>query len=86
MKKKFIFQGKIQGVGFRYAAKTLAEKYNLVGWVENNNDGSVTLVVEGLKKDIENLINNLKNYFQDNIEDMEENIEKDGGLIGFEIK
>jgi len=86
MKKKFIFYGQVQGVGFRYAAKMLAEKHNLVGWVENNNDGSVTLIVGGLKKDIENLINNLKDYFQDNIENIEESVEKDEGLIDFEIK
>lgn len=86
MKKKFIFYGQVQGVGFRYAAKMLAEKYNLVGWVENNNDGSVTLVAEGLEENIENLINGLKDYFQDNIESIEETVEKDDGLIGFEIK
>jgi len=86
MRKKIIFYGKVQGVGFRYAAKMLAEKHNLVGWVENNNDGSVTLIVGGLKKDIENLINNLKDYFQDNIENIEESVEKDEGLIDFEIK
>ena len=86
MKKKFIFQGKIQGVGFRYAAKMLAEKYNLAGWVENNNDGSVTLVLEGLEESMESLINNLKDYFEDNIENIEQNIEKDDGLIDFEIK
>ncbi len=86
MKKKFIFQGKVQGVGFRYAAKMLAEKYNLVGWVENNDDGSVTLVAEGLEKNIENLINNLKNYFQYHLENIEKSVEKDEGLIDFEIK
>jgi len=86
MKKKFIFQGKVQSVGFRYAAKMLAEKYNLAGWVENNNDGSVTLVVEGLEESMESLINNLKDYFENNIESIEESIEKDDGLIGFEIK
>ena len=86
MKKKFIFQGKVQSVGFRYAAKMLAEKYNLAGWVQNNDDESVTLLVEGLEENMESLINNLKDHFHDNIENIEENTEKDDGLIGFEIK
>jgi acylphosphatase len=86
MKKKFIFQGKVQGVGFRYAAKMLAGKYNLVGWVKNNDDGSVILVTDGLKNDIQSLIDSLQDGFHDNIENIEESIEKDGGLIGFEIK
>ena len=86
MKKNFIFQGKVQSVGFRYAAKMLAEKYNLVGWVRNNDDGRVTLVADGLKNDIQSLIDSLQDGFHDNIENIEESIEKDGGLIGFEIK
>ena len=86
MKKKFTFQGKVQDVGFRYAAKMVAEKYNLTGWVENNNDGSVTLAAEGLEENMESLINNLKDYFKDNIENIEESIEKDDGLIGFVIR
>ena len=86
MKKKFIFYGRVQGIGFRFRAEMLAKKFNIFGWVENNEDGSVTLVVEGLEKDIENLINNLKDYFQDNIENIKEDIEKDEGLIDFKIK
>ena len=86
MKKKFIFQGKVQGVGFRYAVKMLAEKYNLVGWIQNNDDGSVVLIADGLKNDIQSLINSLQDGFHDNIENIEESIEKGGGLIGFEIK
>jgi len=86
MKKKFIFQGKVQGVGFRYAAKMLAEKHNLVGWVKNNDDGSVTLVVKGLENNIQSSIDCLKDYFNNNIKSVEESIEKDNGLIDFEIR
>ena len=86
MRKKFIFYGKVQGINFRFTAKMLARKHNLVGWVENNNDGSVTLVAEGTEKNIESLINYLKNYFQGKIENIEENIEKEEGFIDFEVK
>ena len=86
MKKKFIFYGQVQGIGFRFRAAALAKKYNLVGWVENSDNGSVILVAEGANNSIESLINNLKDYFQDNIENVKEGIEKDEGLIDFEIK
>jgi acylphosphatase len=86
MRKKIIFYGQVQGVGFRYAVKMLAEKFNIFGWVENNEDGSVTLVAEGGEENIESLINNLKDYFQDNIKNIKESIEKDEGLIDFKIK
>jgi acylphosphatase len=86
MKKKFIFYGKVQSVGFRFRADMLAKKYNIFGWVENNDDGSVLLIAEGGEANIEKLINNLRIYFQDNIENIEESVEKDEGLIDFKIK
>jgi len=86
MRKKIIFYGRVQGINFRFTAKMLAKRFNIFGWVKNTSDGSVTLIAEGEKKNIENLINNLKDYFQDNIENIKESIEKDDGLIGFEIR
>lgn len=87
MRKKFIFYGQVQGVNFRFTAQMLARKHNLAGWVKNNDDGSVTLMAEGSEENIESLINNLKNYFQDNIENIieAEIVEKEEGLKGFEI-
>ncbi len=86
MKKKFIFYGRVQGIGFRFRAEMLAKKFNIFGWVENNDDGGVTLIAEGAEENIESLINNLKDYFQDNIENIKESIEKGEGLIDFKIK
>jgi acylphosphatase len=40
--------GRVQGVGFRWWARTRAESLGLTGWVANNDDErSVTLVAEG---------------------------------------
>ncbi len=39
--------GRVQGVGFRYAARNQARSLNLKGWVENRPDGSVHLVITG---------------------------------------
>lgn len=86
MKKKFVFYGQVQGVGFRFRAAMLAKKYNLTGWVENNDNGSVVLLAEGTEKNIQSLIDCLKVYFQDNIENIKESTEKGEGLIDFEIK
>jgi len=86
MRKKIIFYGQVQGIGFRFRVEMLAKKFNIFGWVENNYNGSVTLVAEGLEKNIESLVDRLKVYFQGNIENIEESVEKDEGLIDFEIK
>ncbi|MDX2430766.1 MAG: acylphosphatase [Bacteroides sp.] len=39
--------GRVQGVGFRYAARDLARSLGLKGWVENQADGSVLILVQG---------------------------------------
>lgn len=85
MRKKIIFYGDVQGIGFRFQASRSARKHKIAGWVKNNSDGSVTLVTEGSEKNIESLINYLKNYFQGKIENIEENIEKEEELEGFKI-
>ena len=41
------FYGRVQGVGFRYRARYAAQTLELTGWVENEDDGSVTLEVQG---------------------------------------
>jgi acylphosphatase len=39
--------GKVQGVVMRASAQAQAQMLGLTGWVRNNADGTVTLVVEG---------------------------------------
>jgi acylphosphatase len=39
--------GVVQGVGFRFFTKYLAERFDLSGYVRNREDGSVELEVEG---------------------------------------
>lgn len=39
--------GRVQGVGFRYAARNKARELGLSGWVENRPDGSVHAAVQG---------------------------------------
>jgi acylphosphatase len=48
-----IISGRVQGVGFRYHIRDKAWQHNLIGWVRNNDDGSVEIIAEGNEKDIE---------------------------------
>lgn len=41
------YSGRVQGVGFRMTARAIAEAANLTGWVRNEEDGSVTLELQG---------------------------------------
>lgn len=59
-KLKIKIYGKVQGVFFRVFVKKEAEKRNLVGWVKNESDGTVTAEVEGEKGKLKELISQCK--------------------------
>ena len=48
-----VVSGRVQGVGFRYFTQSTARRYDLVGWVRNNFDGSVEIYAEGTKENID---------------------------------
>jgi acylphosphatase len=54
--KQVIFEGRVQGVGFRYTVKELARGFDVCGWVKNLPDGSVELQVVGEKDEVESFI------------------------------
>jgi acylphosphatase len=49
--------GRVQGVGFRAAARREARHMRLRGWVENLGDGSVRAVICGKRKNCMTFIN-----------------------------
>ena len=57
---QLIFTGRVQGVGFRWTAHTLADSLGLTGWVSNEWDGSVLMEVQGSPQTIERLIAGLE--------------------------
>lgn len=38
------YEGRVQGVGFRAAARRIAGRFAVRGWVKNERDGSVSLI------------------------------------------
>lgn len=50
-----VVHGDVQGVGFRYFVQRKAHELGLHGWVRNNDDGTVELVAEGTRPDLEQL-------------------------------
>jgi len=54
------FDGRVQGVGFRYTAQNIAMRYNVHGYVRNMLDGRVELVMEGEGDQMEQVIDSLR--------------------------
>lgn len=44
---RVVYRGEVQGVGFRYTARNLANQLSVAGGAENLPDGTVRLVAEG---------------------------------------
>ena len=47
VRRRYVVSGRVQGVGFRDRARYAASQLGLAGWVENEDDGTVTLEVQG---------------------------------------
>ena len=48
-----LYSGRVQGIGFRYTAKTVAAGFDLTGIIRNLPDGRVELIAEGHRDELE---------------------------------
>ena len=57
---RVLYEGDVQGVGFRYTVQGLANRLGVTGGVENLNDGTVRLVAEGTEGILQQLLLNIR--------------------------
>ena len=78
------FYGRVQGVGFRYKLRYLAEKYSVTGWVRNESDGSVAMEVQGSRGQMDQLIQKLQTHGRyiriDHVSEMELPVKEESGF------
>jgi acylphosphatase len=48
-----LYSGRVQGVGFRYTAKTVAAGFEVAGIIRNLPDGRVELIAEGSRAELD---------------------------------
>ena len=51
-----IYEGKVQGVGFRASIMSLAKGYEVIGWVKNLPDGRVELFLSGEEAEVDDFL------------------------------
>ena len=47
IRRRIVFRGWVQGVGFRWRARHAAQRFGCTGWVRNESDGTVTMEIQG---------------------------------------
>ncbi len=50
------YTGRVQGVGFRYTARSLGQSFAVAGFVQNLDDGRVLLVTEGTGAELDRFL------------------------------
>jgi acylphosphatase len=55
-----LISGRVQGVGFRYFAVSIAEKYDVRGYVLNKGDGKVEIICQGEEEELQPFLEEVK--------------------------
>ena len=69
IRRDVIYKGRVQRVGFRWTVNHLARNYGVSGFVENRSDGTVYMVVEGSKTEVDEFMNSISARMTTNIVD-----------------
>jgi acylphosphatase len=59
-RRRVVFSGRVQGVGFRFTCQSLARGFEVVGFVRNLHDGRVELVAEGESAEVDAFIASIR--------------------------
>jgi len=63
IRRRYTFTGSVQGVGFRWTTTNLANSVGATGWVMNEPDGSVTAEIQGIREQVQAVIDGLDRYY-----------------------
>lgn len=83
IRQHIVFSGYVQGVGFRFRSRYIADSLGLTGWVRNNWDGCVEMEIQGTRTDISEMLIRLQrqNYVQiDNMDIKTIPLQTEGGF------
>lgn len=66
-----LFSGHVQGVGFRYTARSIASGFDVRGYVRNLPDGRVELVAEGDPAELNRFVSAIEQRMSGHIDRVE---------------
>lgn len=82
-----LYSGHVQGVGFRYTARSVAGGFDVTGYVRNLPDGRVELAVEGQPAEVREFLEALQREMAGYIRGAQvDEGPATGGFSGFSIR
>lgn len=63
------YNGRVQGVGFRFTAQDLAQELGIYGWVKNLPDNRVEVIAEAEEELLKDFLERINKYFSRYIQD-----------------
>ena len=84
--KRVIYSGQVQGVGFRYTARRVAQGFAIAGYVRNLPNGDVELVAEGPADQVNAFLAAVARGMAGYIQNCTAREESPGSYQGFEIR
>ena len=87
MRVAVVYEGRVQGVGFRATVREIAGRHRVAGWVRNEADGSVRLEAEGEAAEIERFRETIRDVMKPFIaRERVESMPADAEYAGFEVR
>jgi len=82
-----IFSGHVQGVGFRFTTRQVAQEYEVAGYVQNLADGRVRLEAEGAEAEVGAFVGAVEERMHGHIRKVERaSARREPVFRGFEIR
>lgn len=87
VRRRLIYRGRVQGVGFRYTTASIARRFPIAGYVKNLHDGSVELAIDANSAAAEAFVAEIAAAFAGYITDcLSQDLDSAESFSGFEIR
>jgi acylphosphatase len=86
VRKRVLYSGQVQGVGFRYTTRQLAQRFAVAGSVRNLPAGDVEVVAEVEPDEVQRFLDAVAERMADYIDGHTIHDEPPDGLQGFVIR
>jgi acylphosphatase len=86
VRKRVLYTGRVQGVGFRYAARAIAGRFAVAGHVRNLPDGRVELAAEGEADEVAAFLDAVAEHWSGSLTDVSERDEPPEDTAGFSVR